>query len=123
MVAILAMEAEEENLSEERKLSLGQEVYSLQLEELEATKSLLGKATARLDDLQAQVAEKERVGRQLSMEKTQLERTVTSSNKEKQRMSQNVEELQWRIRNNFALPIVHHSRGGETRSLEPPSPL
>jgi len=146
MVAILAMEAEEENLSEERKLSLGQEVYSLQLvvemrssevrslrqqlalatqqlEELEATKSLLGKATARLDDLQAQVAEKERVGRQLSMEKTQLERTVTSSNKEKQRMSQNVEELQWRIRNNFDLPIVHHSRGGETRSLEPPSPL
>merc|ERR1719295_1780480 len=31
MVAILAMEAEEENLSEEKKLSLGQEVYSLQL--------------------------------------------------------------------------------------------
>merc|ERR1719460_1003888 len=31
MVAILAMEAEEENLSEEKRLSLGQEVYSLQL--------------------------------------------------------------------------------------------
>jgi len=31
MVAILAMEAEEENLTEERRLSLGQEVYSLQL--------------------------------------------------------------------------------------------
>merc|ERR1719500_1441900 len=31
MVAILAMETEEENLSEEKKLSLGQEVYSLQL--------------------------------------------------------------------------------------------
>merc|ERR1719158_1467222 len=31
MVAILAMEAEEENYSQEKKLSLGQEVYSLQL--------------------------------------------------------------------------------------------
>merc|ERR1712012_265075 len=31
MVAILAMEAEEENLTEEKRLSLGQEVYSLQL--------------------------------------------------------------------------------------------
>jgi len=143
MVAILAMEAEEENLSEERKLSLGQEVYSLQLvvemrssevrslrqqlalstqqlEEMEATKVLLGKATARMDDLQAQLAEKARVGRQLSIEKTQLEMTVTSSNKAVERMSQNVEELQWRIRNNFDLPIVHHSNSREDQPTSLP---
>merc|ERR1719178_591556 len=81
MVAILAMEAEEENLSEEKKLSLGQEVYSLQLvvemrsgevrslrqqlavanQQLECMDSLRGqleKANARLDDLQAQVLNK-----------------------------------------------------------------
>ena len=30
--------------------------------------------------------------------------SVTSSKKTAQRMSQNVEELQWRIKNNFELP-------------------
>ena len=35
----------------------------------------------------------------------QLELTVDNSNKAVERMSQNVEELQWRIRNNFDLPI------------------
>ena len=91
-----------------------------QLEEMEATKVLLGKATARMDDLQAQLAEKARVGRQLSIEKTQLEMTVTSSNKAVERMSQNVEELQWRIRNNFDLPIVHHSNSREDQPTSLP---
>jgi len=123
MVAILAMEAEEENYSQEKKLSLGQEVYSLQLvvemrtgevrelrqklaqaehqlEVLDETRVKLSKATARLDDLQAQVAAKDKLEKQLSIEKSQLEMTVTSSNKAVERMSQNVEELQWRIRNN-----------------------
>ena len=60
--------------------------------------------------------------KQLSIEKCQLEDSVTSSNKEVLRMSQNVEELQWRIRNNFELPIIHHSReAGELGS--PTSPL
>merc|ERR1719458_1389532 len=109
MVAILAMEAEEENLSDEKRLSLGQEVYSLQqLEEMESTKSQLEKANARLDDLQARVNAKNMIERQLSIEKSQLEMSVDSSNKAVERMSQNVEELQWRIRNNFDLPIVHH---------------
>ena len=35
----------------------------------------------------------------------QLELTVDNSNKAVERMSQNVEELQWRIRNNFDLPV------------------
>ena len=91
-----------------------------QLEELDATKVLLGKATARVDDLQAQLDEKARLGRQLSIEKTQLEMTVNSSNKAVERMSQNVEELQWRIRNNFDLPIIHHSNGGEDQPTSLP---
>ena len=45
---------------------------------------------------------------QLSCEKSQLEASVSSSSRAVERMSQNVEELQWRIRNNFDLPIVHH---------------
>ena len=79
-----------------------------QLEEMEKTKSQLEKANARLDDLQAQVNAKNLIERQLSIEKSQLEMSVDSSNKAVERMSQNVEELQWRIRNNFDLPIVHH---------------
>merc|ERR1719403_577033 len=152
MVAILAMEAEEENLSEEKKLSLGQEVYSLQLvvdmrtgevrslrqqlavanqqlEGMDSLKSQLEKANARLDDLQAQVMNKNAIEKQLSQEKSQLELSVDSSNKAVERMSQNVEELQWRIRNNFDLPIVHHqnpSRDDQPVSLPvymPQSPV
>ena len=76
-----------------------------QLEEMEKTKSQLEKANARLDDLQAQVNAKNLIERQLSIEKSQLEMSVDSSNKAVERMSQNVEELQWRIRNNFDLPV------------------
>merc|ERR1719403_395692 len=152
MVAILAMEAEEENLTEEKRLSLGQEVYSLQLvvemcggevrslrqqlalanqqlEEMEKTKSQLEKANARLDDLQAQGDAKNLIERQLSIEKSQLEMSVDNSNKAVERMSQNVEELQWRIRNNFDLHIVHHqnpSRDDQPVSLPvymPQSPV
>jgi len=135
MVAILALEAEEENISEEKKLSLGQEVYSLQLvvemrsgevrslrqqlavanQQLECMDSLRGqleKANARLDDLQAQVLNKNAIEKQLSQEKSQLELSVDSSNKAVERMSQNVEELQWRIRNNFDLPVQVAGEGG-----------
>merc|ERR1719220_1153692 len=143
MVAILAMETEEENLSEERKLSLGQEVYSLQLvvdmrsgevrnlrqqlavanQQLECMDSLRGqldKANARLDDLQAQVFNKNAIEKQLSQEKSQLELSVDSSNKAVERMSQNVEELQWRIRNNFDLPVQVAGEGG--RAVEQRTP-
>ena len=48
---------------------------------------------------------KNAIEKQLSQEKSKLELSVDSSNKAVERMSQNVEELQWRIRNNFDLPI------------------
>ena len=48
---------------------------------------------------------KNAIEKQLSQEKSQLELSVDSSNKAVERMSQNVEELQWRIRNNFDLPV------------------
>lgn len=88
-----------------------------QLEVFEVTKSQLQKATARLDDLKAQVAAKDRAEKQLSAEKYELEQAVTNSNSAVERMSLNVEELQWRIRNNFDVPIVHHSCSKEPMSL------
>jgi len=142
MVSILAMELDEEQLSEERKRCLTAEVYSLQLvvemrskelknmreqlakstqelEEYKGVKDKLRKAEARLDDLKEQITVKSRVEKQLSEEKCQLERTVCTSSKAVERMSQNVEELQWRIRNNFDLPITHLAsrEGGQPVSL------
>ena len=84
MVSILALEYEEENLSEEKKRSLSAEVYSLQLvvemrtgevrslrdqlaslthqmEAMEAVKSKLDKANARIEDLEEQVLTKDRL--------------------------------------------------------------
>ena len=78
MVEILAMEYEEENLSEDKKKSLSQEVYSLQLvvemrtgevrnlrdqltratqqlEQSEIDKEKLRKATARMEDMEEQI--------------------------------------------------------------------
>jgi len=130
MVSILAMEVEEEQLSEERKRCLTAEVYSLQLvvemrskelktmreqlakssrelEDYDVIKDKLKKAETRIEDMKEQLAVKDRVERQLCEEKCHLERTVSSSSKAVERMSQNVEELQWRIRNNFDLPITH----------------
>ena len=43
--------------------------------------------------------------RQLSVEKCQLEINMTNNNKEVDRMSKNVEALQWRIRNHFDVPV------------------
>ena len=43
--------------------------------------------------------------RQLAVEKSEMEMTVTNSKKAAMRMSQNVEELQWRIKNNFDTPV------------------
>ena len=51
--------------------------------------------------------------RQLSIEKSELEMTVADSNKSVERMSQNVEELKWRINNHYELPanvIVESSK-------------
>ena len=43
------------------------------------------------------------------MEKSRLERNITNSNKAAQRMSQNVEELQWKIKNNLDLSVDQFS--------------
>ena len=67
---------------------------------------------ARLDDLQAQVTAKDRAERRLEQEKCQLEQSVSSSSKAVERMSQNVEELQWRISNNYHLPLGQSGREG-----------
>jgi len=128
MVNILAMEYDEVNLSEDKKRSLSQEVYSLQLviemrtgevrnlreqlnratqqlEDTDVTKEKLSKATARMEDLEEQIKRKNQFERQTSLEKSQLEMTIINSNKVAERMSHNVEELQWRIDHNFDLPV------------------
>merc|ERR1719348_988543 len=128
MVAILAEEYEEENLSEEKKRSLSAEVYSLQLvvemrtgevrslreklgivthqmESQAVTQSQLDKALARIEDLEEQLKVKIQMQRQLSVEKSELEQNVAISNKVVDRMSMNVEQLQWRIKNNYDLPV------------------
>ena len=43
--------------------------------------------------------------RQLSVEKSELEQNVAQSNKIADRMSKNVEQLQWRIKNKFDVPV------------------
>ena len=87
MVKILAMEYEEENLGDDKKRSLSQEVYSLQLvvemrtgelrnlrdqlaratqqlEQAEIDKEKLKKATARMEDLEEQLKIKNQFERQ-----------------------------------------------------------
>jgi cation transport regulator ChaC len=86
MVNILAMEYEEENISEDKKTSLSQEVYSLQLvvemrtgevrnlrdqlaratqqlEQADIDKEKLRKATSRLEDLEEQIKMKNNLER------------------------------------------------------------
>ena len=78
MIKIMAMDYEEDNLNEDKKKSLSQEVYSLQLvvemrseevrhlkgklaratqqlEQADVVKGKLGKATARMEDLEEQI--------------------------------------------------------------------
>eukprot|EP00090_Calanus_glacialis_P044762 TRINITY_DN8021_c0_g1_i2.p1 TRINITY_DN8021_c0_g1~~TRINITY_DN8021_c0_g1_i2.p1 ORF type:complete len:298 (-),score=81.18 TRINITY_DN8021_c0_g1_i2:114-875(-) len=72
-----------------------------------------------MEALEQQIKLKDNFERQLSMEKSQLERNITNSNKAAQRMSQNVEELQWRIKNNFELPVDFFQKPLATN--EPPT--
>jgi len=74
------------------------------LEEFDCLKSNLGKMSARVEDLQAQLEEKTKLERQLSRERHQLANSVEVESKTKARMSMQVEELQWRIKNNLELP-------------------
>merc|ERR1711892_1109567 len=128
MASVLAIEYDEDNIGEDKKLSLSQEVYSLQLvvdmrtgevrnlrehlaraiqqlEQAEMGKERLRKATARMEDLEEQLRIKNHMAKQLSQEKSQLEINMTNTKKEVDRMSKNVEALQWRIRNHFDVPL------------------
>jgi len=129
MVKILAMEYEEENLTEEKKRSLTQEVYSLQLvvemrtgetrslkdqlaktmrklEDAQEQQEKLRRMEAKVEDLEEQLRQKNVEERALQHEKTELEKSLETSNREANRMSQNIESLQWRIKNNYNLPIL-----------------
>jgi len=127
MVSILAAEYEEENLSEEKKRSLSAEVYSLQLvvemrtaevrglreklatsqqqlEDAAVTRNSLQKAEAKIEDLKEQLKKKVQHERNLSTQNMELQLENRNSAREADRMSKDVEQLQWRIRNNFELP-------------------
>jgi len=148
MVKILAMEYEEgeEDLNEDKKRSLSQEVYSLQLvvemktgevknlreqlirssqhlEETQKENEKLGRMIARVEDLEEQLRLKNQLEKKLSIEKSELEENMNKRNIEALRMSQNVEELQWRIKNNYELPIQmfpakSHSEEVDSRMVE-----
>jgi len=142
MIQIFAEDYEEENLSEEKKRSLSAEVYSLQLvvemrtgevrslreklgivthqmESQAVTQSQLDKAMARIEDLEEQLKQKVVKEQRISAEKWELESSVSESTKKMERMSMNVEELQWRIRNNFELPVDIYSKSPD-KSLKFP---
>lgn len=130
-IAILSAEDEsDEHLSPERKQTLTREVESLQLvvemrtqevhrlreeqakhlaklEELDTTKESLAKMKAKVEDLQAQLARKNESERQLSREKSNLENNFELQSKNKAIISQQMEELQWRIKHKMELPPLH----------------
>jgi len=129
MAKIVAMEFEaEDKLNEKQKKGLTQEVFSLQLivemktkevrdlkeqmvrtmqqlEHAEMNKENLKKALARVEDLEEQLRIRNISERQLLAEKSQMEIDRTNTNKEVDKMKQNIESMQWRIRNNFDLPL------------------
>jgi len=132
MAKLLAMEYEDDNCLGNKKRSLSQEVYSLQLvvemktgevrnmreqmakasqqlEQAEKDKEKLRKVTARVEDLEEQLRIKNCFERQLSLEKSQLEKKMSISVKEADRMSKTMESLRWRIQNNFQFPVENIS--------------
>jgi len=62
--------------------------------------------TAKVEDLEEQLSQKNVEERALQHEKTELEKSLETSNREANRMSQNIESLQWRIKNNYNLPVL-----------------
>jgi len=120
MVSLLASEYQEENDNEERKISLGQEVYSLQLvvemrnsevkslreqlarmthqlEQSEIVKKELKNANARVEDLEEQLKIKTQHEKNLILEKSKLRESLTTTNKEVEQMNRKVETLHWKI--------------------------
>ena len=108
-----------------RRLKDERSCHLTQLEQLEQTREQLRKARAKVEDLQAQLENKTKMeryitkvlrgetsavlknifsSRQLSLEKSNLESSYEEETKQKSRMSMQVEELQWRIKNKLELP-------------------
>merc|ERR1719233_1475441 len=82
---------------------------SQQLEQAERDKEKLRKVTARVEDLEEQLRIKNCFERQLSLEKSQLEKKMSISVKEADRISKTMESLRWRIQNNFQFPVENIS--------------
>merc|ERR1712117_4636 len=57
-----------------------------------------------MGDLEEQLKVKTELQQQLTLEKDKLEMKLTNTSNEVDRMSRNVEALQWRVRNQFAVP-------------------
>merc|ERR1711892_1594906 len=58
-----------------------------------------------MEDLEEQLRIKNSVEKRLSIDNNQLEMKMTNTRKEVDRMSKNVEALQWRIRNQYDVPV------------------
>merc|ERR1719320_989989 len=96
---------------------------SQQLEQAENDNKKLRKVTARVEDLEEQIRIKNCFERQLSLEKSQLERKVSVSVKEADRMSKTMESLRWRIQNNFQFPVENISAEKQCLSTNQPDNL
>lgn len=88
-----------------------------QLEEFQMTRTELGKMKARVEDLQEQIANKSDTEKKLSLEKSKLEGWLEAGTRTSARMSLEVEQLQWRIKNNLDLPPVQ-LRHPKSQSLD-----
>jgi len=121
MVTKMALEYEDEVAGAEKRRSLSQEAFCLQiilsmktdemrnlreqvaiteqkLEQSENSKKKLSLVLARIEDLKEQIRIKDEAQRQLLVEKNELEESVADANMAVQRMSQNIAELSQRIR-------------------------
>jgi len=127
LIMLLERNDNEDNLSDDKKKSLSQEVSSLNVviemrtEEIKRLKEQLAVATeklvefntvkesqakcmAKVEDLEEQLAIKNRKEKQFMEEKTHMEQNVRNMSKELDHMRRTVETMQWSIRNNFYFP-------------------
>eukprot|EP00095_Tigriopus_kingsejongensis_P002636 maker-scaffold441_size170131-snap-gene-0.31 protein:Tk02636 transcript:maker-scaffold441_size170131-snap-gene-0.31-mRNA-1 annotation:"microtubule-associated tumor suppressor candidate 2 homolog isoform x2" len=149
-IAILSAEDEsDDHLSLERKQTLTREVESLQLvvemrtqevhrlreeqakqqaklEELDFTKDSLARMRAKVEDLQAQLVNKSANERQLSLDKSNLENDFQLESKNKDIISRQMEELQFRIQHKMEVPalqVFHSTSSFQKNGPDPGSKL
>merc|ERR1712142_1349608 len=112
MAKLLAMEYEEETSHEDKKRSLTQEVYSLQLVvemrtgEVRSLREQMAKATQQLEQAQMDKEKLRKVTARMEdlEEQLRIKTNVANSTREADRMSKTMESLRWRIQNNFQFP-------------------